>query len=471
MIVGVVGDITVDEARALVTKAFGDWPKGPAVADTWPVPRTAPQPGVFEAVKADSTQSFVAVGHQGELLRTSPDYVPVHGDERGAGRRLHVAPVRQDPHRAGAGLFGRRRRRRELDAGGAVPDADEHARRRHGEGDRGAHRRGQAAGDDEAGDRRRAEARQGLDPQLVRVQQRRAVRGARPAARLRVLRPAARLARSLPRRGREGDARRRRARGQAVHPPRSARASSSSGRARAATSRCPRSARSRRSTSRFPSRRRAAARRPPPRPRRCRGRRPRPRQQGRGRHGRRGGHRRRQGRTARRRRSSATTPQGDIELQSTVLVGAAGSAAAGTGHADGRDDDDDRRRQRHRAGRPAGIDAAAGSAADADAEADPAVADFLLQRRAQAGFKAVAAGEARWARRRDPRARRRGGRLDDARHRPRDRADAQPAGARHGPDGAPADVLTEYDDYPRRRRLSPCRMRGARSSAARRRRS
>ena len=77
MIVGVVGDITVDEARALVTKAFGDWPKGPAVADTWPAPRTTPQPGVFEAVKADSTQSFVAVGHQGELLRTSPDYVPV----------------------------------------------------------------------------------------------------------------------------------------------------------------------------------------------------------------------------------------------------------------------------------------------------------------------------------------------------------------------------------------------------------
>ena len=38
----------------------------------------------------------------------------------------------------------------------------------------------------------------------------RAGRGARPAARLRVLRPAARLARSLPRRGREGDRRRRR---------------------------------------------------------------------------------------------------------------------------------------------------------------------------------------------------------------------------------------------------------------------
>jgi zinc protease len=77
VILGVVGDISVDEAKALVTKTFGDWAKGPAVADTWPVPRTAPQPGVFEAAKPDSTQSFVAVGHQGELLRTSPDYVAV----------------------------------------------------------------------------------------------------------------------------------------------------------------------------------------------------------------------------------------------------------------------------------------------------------------------------------------------------------------------------------------------------------
>ena len=33
--------------------------------------------GVFEAVKPDSTQSFVSVGHQGSLLRTNPDYFPV----------------------------------------------------------------------------------------------------------------------------------------------------------------------------------------------------------------------------------------------------------------------------------------------------------------------------------------------------------------------------------------------------------
>jgi zinc protease len=74
MIVGVVGDITVAEARALVTKAFGDWKKGPPVTEQMPVPRKDPAPGVFEAQKDDSTQAFISVGHQGELLRTSPDY-------------------------------------------------------------------------------------------------------------------------------------------------------------------------------------------------------------------------------------------------------------------------------------------------------------------------------------------------------------------------------------------------------------
>jgi predicted Zn-dependent peptidase len=76
VILGIVGDITVDEAKTLVTKAFGDWPKGPPFTETWPVPRTTAQAGVFEALKPDSTQSFVAVGHQGELLRTNPDYFP-----------------------------------------------------------------------------------------------------------------------------------------------------------------------------------------------------------------------------------------------------------------------------------------------------------------------------------------------------------------------------------------------------------
>jgi zinc protease len=77
IILGIVGDITVAEAKALVTKAFGDWKKGPAVADKLPAPRPDAPAGVFEAVKDDSTQSFVAVGHQGSLLRTNPDYYAV----------------------------------------------------------------------------------------------------------------------------------------------------------------------------------------------------------------------------------------------------------------------------------------------------------------------------------------------------------------------------------------------------------
>jgi zinc protease len=77
IILGVVGDITVAEARALVTKAFGDWKKGPAPTEKMPAPRTQPNPGVFEVTKDDSTQAFIAVGHQGELLRTNPDYYPV----------------------------------------------------------------------------------------------------------------------------------------------------------------------------------------------------------------------------------------------------------------------------------------------------------------------------------------------------------------------------------------------------------
>jgi zinc protease len=77
VILGVVGDVSVDEARKLVTTHFGDWAKGPAVTEELPRPKTEPIPGVFEAVKDDSTQSFVSVGQQGTLLRTHPDYFPV----------------------------------------------------------------------------------------------------------------------------------------------------------------------------------------------------------------------------------------------------------------------------------------------------------------------------------------------------------------------------------------------------------
>ncbi len=77
IILGVVGDIGVEEARKLVTEHFGDWATGPAVTEELPKPRVEPSPGVFEAVKPDSTQSFVSVGHQGSLLRSDPDYFAV----------------------------------------------------------------------------------------------------------------------------------------------------------------------------------------------------------------------------------------------------------------------------------------------------------------------------------------------------------------------------------------------------------
>jgi zinc protease len=77
IILGIVGDITVAEAKALVTKTFGDWPKGPAVTEKLPTPRPDSPAGVFEAPKDDSTQSFVAIGNQGSLVRTNPDYYAV----------------------------------------------------------------------------------------------------------------------------------------------------------------------------------------------------------------------------------------------------------------------------------------------------------------------------------------------------------------------------------------------------------
>jgi predicted Zn-dependent peptidase len=69
IILGIVGDITVAEAKTLATKVFGDWKKGPAATEKFPAPRPDSPAGVFEAVKDDSTQSFVAIGHQGSLVR------------------------------------------------------------------------------------------------------------------------------------------------------------------------------------------------------------------------------------------------------------------------------------------------------------------------------------------------------------------------------------------------------------------
>ena len=96
---------------------------------------------------------------------------------------------------------------------------------------------------------------------------------------------------------------------------------------------------------------------------------------------------------------AATTPQGEMELQSTDARGPARSDATGNRDTDGCDDDDDRRRHWHGAGRPAGVDAAARGAAHADAEAGAAVADLPAPAARPAGLQGGRGRErARWAR-------------------------------------------------------------------------
>ena len=76
-ILAVHGDITTAEALAAVKKVFGDWARGPKQTVTFPDPRPQSQPGVFEAVKSDVAQSSIRVGHMGSLKSTHPDYYAV----------------------------------------------------------------------------------------------------------------------------------------------------------------------------------------------------------------------------------------------------------------------------------------------------------------------------------------------------------------------------------------------------------
>ena len=76
-IIAVHGDVTQAEALAAVRKVFGDWPRGPKQAITFPDPRPQSTTGVFEAVKGDVAQSSIRVGHMGTLKSTHPDYYPV----------------------------------------------------------------------------------------------------------------------------------------------------------------------------------------------------------------------------------------------------------------------------------------------------------------------------------------------------------------------------------------------------------
>lgn len=75
VILTVVGDITVEQATALVHTHFGAWKKGAAQV------RTAKKPGVIDKksvqlIEKDLTQSTIVLGHGG-ISRTNPDYYAV----------------------------------------------------------------------------------------------------------------------------------------------------------------------------------------------------------------------------------------------------------------------------------------------------------------------------------------------------------------------------------------------------------
>ena len=76
-IIAVHGDITSAEAVAAVTKVFGSWARGPKQVITLPEPRAQAATGVYEAVKGDVAQSSIRVGHMATLKSTHPDYYPV----------------------------------------------------------------------------------------------------------------------------------------------------------------------------------------------------------------------------------------------------------------------------------------------------------------------------------------------------------------------------------------------------------
>lgn len=76
-ILAVHGDITTADAVAAVRTVFGDWARGPNQTVTFPAPRAEAPAGVYEAVKADVAQSSIRIGHQGSLESTDPDYYAV----------------------------------------------------------------------------------------------------------------------------------------------------------------------------------------------------------------------------------------------------------------------------------------------------------------------------------------------------------------------------------------------------------
>lgn len=74
-ILSVVGDVTVEQARALIDKHFGSWQKGPAPERTAASPAAIDKP-VVKLIDKELSQTTLVLGHIG-ISRTNPDFYAV----------------------------------------------------------------------------------------------------------------------------------------------------------------------------------------------------------------------------------------------------------------------------------------------------------------------------------------------------------------------------------------------------------
>ena len=74
-VLAVVGDVTVEQARALIDKHFGSWQKGPAPERHASPPAAIDKP-VVKLIDKELSQTTLVLGHLG-ISRTNPDYYAV----------------------------------------------------------------------------------------------------------------------------------------------------------------------------------------------------------------------------------------------------------------------------------------------------------------------------------------------------------------------------------------------------------
>ncbi len=74
-ILSIVGDITVEQARALVATHFSSWKQGPPPPRTAGTPRPIEKPAV-QLIEKDLTQATIMLGHGG-ISRSNPDFYAV----------------------------------------------------------------------------------------------------------------------------------------------------------------------------------------------------------------------------------------------------------------------------------------------------------------------------------------------------------------------------------------------------------